>query len=166
MPTPQFVKDLRRDIGHKELLLPGVSAVVLKREHDDGTPLTSPEILLVRRSDNGMWTVTSGILEPGEDPAPAGVREVHEETGVTARPVRLAGIWAMPKVTHANGDQCHYLDTVMEFSWVTGTPRVNDDESTEVGWFSVDALPQPRSDHQDRKISWALDSGAPAKYIS
>lgn len=167
MPTPEYIKDLRRDIGHKELWLPGVSAVVIRRQHDDAASSPpSAEILLVRRSDTGVWTVTSGILDPGEDPAPAGAREIYEETGVVAEPVRLAGVWAMPSITYPNGDQCRYLDTVMEFQWISGEPRVNDDESTEVGWFTLDALPQPMSPHQSRKIQWALDADAPAQFIS
>lgn len=167
MPTPEYITNLRKDIGHQELWLPGVSAVVIRRQHcDDATPLPSPEILLVRRSDTGFWTVTSGILDPGEDPAPAGTREIYEETGVVAEAVRLAGVWAMPSITYPNGDKCRYLDTVMEFRWVSGEPRVNDEESIEVGWFALDALPQPLSPHQERKIQWALDSAAPAQFIS
>ena len=56
--------------------MPGVSAVVV---HDDG------RLLLGRRSDNGLWAVVSGILEPGEQPAHAAVREVLEEGGVSAQ---------------------------------------------------------------------------------
>lgn len=166
MPTPEFVKDLRRDIGTKEMWLPGVSAVVVKRLDEAGAAGDEPQVLLVRRSDNQQWTVTSGILELGEDPAPAGVREVAEETSVIARPVRLAGVWAMPLITYPNGDNCRYLDSVMEFEWVSGSPRVNDDESIDVGWFSPSELPAGLSAAQQRKIAWALDFGASAKFLT
>src|SRR5699024_10349860 len=114
MATPEFVKDLRRGIGTQEMWLPGGSAVVVRHHNDDGAALEVPQVLLVQRSDDEQWTVTSGILELGEDPAPAGVREVQEETAVTARAVRLAGVWTMPLVTYPNGDNCRYLDSVME----------------------------------------------------
>jgi 8-oxo-dGTP pyrophosphatase MutT (NUDIX family) len=52
-----------------------VSAVVV---HEDG------RLLLGQRSDNGPWTVVSGIPEPGEQPALAVVREKAEETGIDA----------------------------------------------------------------------------------
>lgn len=165
MPTPEFVKDLRADIGTKEMWLPGVSAVVFRRHDDAEQPLAEPQVLLVRRSDDGRWTVTSGILELGEDPAPAGVREVQEETSVVARPVRLAGVWTMPQVTYGNGDICRYLDTVMEFEWVRGVPRPNDDESTAAAWFSLSSLPAGLSGSQQRKIDWAADSDTAAKFI-
>lgn len=166
MATPEFITELRRDIGTAELWLPGVSAVVLRHHDDAGTPLTTPEVLLVRRSDTGAWTVTSGILEPGEDPAPAGVREVEEETGVVASAVRIAGVWAMPPIQYPNGDRCRYLDTVMEFRFIAGQPRVNDDESLEVGWFAADSLPSGFGDHQRMKVQWALDQGAAARFIT
>ncbi|MGO1522390.1 MAG: NUDIX hydrolase [Nesterenkonia sp.] len=165
MPTPEFVKDLRRGIGTKEMWLPGVSAVVVRRQDEYGAAFDVPQVLLVQRSDNEEWTVTSGILELGEDPAPAGVREVHEETGVRARPVRLAGVWTMPLVTYAHGDNCRYLDTVMEFEWISGVPRVNDDESVDAGWFSLSMLPEGLSQAQKRKIDWAADFGSAAKFM-
>ena len=69
-------------------------------------------------------------------------------------------------MTYAHGDNCRYLDTVMEFEWVAGRARVNDDESTEVGWFPISSLPAGLGEAQQRKIDWALDFGAPAKFIS
>ena len=72
MPVPDFIVRLRQRIGHDLLWLPGVTAVVLR----DG------EVLVVRRSDDGSWAPVTGIVDPGEHPAQAVVREVLEETGV------------------------------------------------------------------------------------
>lgn len=164
MATPEFIKDLRRDIGHKELFLPSVRANVIRRHDEDGTALPVPEVLLVRRSDNGAWMVTSGILEPGEEPAAGAVREVEEETGVVVRPVRVAGVAATRLVEYPNGDRARYVDTVFEMKWVSGTPRVNDDESTEAGWFPVSSLPEPLSPGHRETLEWALDAGADARW--
>src|SRR5680860_1364660 len=82
MPVPDFIVDLRRKVGHAELWLPGVTAVVRRVD----------EILLVRRSDNGDWTPVTGIVDPGEQPATAARREVFEETGVTVEVDRLAWV--------------------------------------------------------------------------
>ncbi|WP_258933416.1 hypothetical protein [Nesterenkonia pannonica] len=68
MATPDFITALREDIGHKELLLPSVRAAVIRRRDADGSALDAPEVLLVRRSDNGAWMITSGILDPGRSP--------------------------------------------------------------------------------------------------
>lgn len=157
MAIPEFITDLREHVGTKELWLPAVRGVVVRRAPD-------PQVLLVRRSDNGNWTVTAGILDPGEDPAVGAVREIEEETSIIARPVRVAGVFATPMVEYRNGDRCRYLDTVLEMEPVSGEPRVNDDESVDAGWYSADALPEPMSQDQKMVIEWALDSGAPARF--
>lgn len=166
MPTPEYIKDLRKDIGHKELFLPGVTAVVLRRIDDDGMPLPVPEVLLVKRSDNGQWSATSGILEPGEEPGVAASREVEEETRVVARPVRITGVSDHGPVTYPNADRCWFLDIAFEMEYVSGEPGIGDDESTEVSWFPADALPQPFTEQHRERIEWALDAGAPAKFVS
>ncbi len=43
---------------------------------------TRERILLVRSSDNGLWTVPGGHMEPGESLTEACAREVSEETGL------------------------------------------------------------------------------------
>jgi len=44
-------------------------------------------------------------------------------------------------VTYVNGDICQYMDISFRCRAVGGEARVNDDESLEVGWFPLDALP-------------------------
>ena len=71
MPIPEFIVALREKVGHAPLWLSGVSVVI---RDDDG------RVLLTRRADNGQWAVVSGVLEPGEEPSAAAVREAKEET--------------------------------------------------------------------------------------
>ena len=75
MATPEFVTNLRTRIGHELLWLYWGEVVVL---HED-------KVLLVRRADNGQWTLPAGIIHPGEEPSHTAVREVLEETGVAIR---------------------------------------------------------------------------------
>ncbi|SDD20341.1 NUDIX hydrolase [Auraticoccus monumenti] len=132
MPIPDFITELRTMVGHHRLWLPGVSAVVTD---DDG------RVLLERRSDNGRWTIPSGILEPGEQPAEGILREITEETGVTARVEELVEVHSEEPVTYANGDVCQFLNLLYRCRHVSGEARVADDESLEVGWFRPEALP-------------------------
>lgn len=147
MPIPPFVARLRSQVGHEMLWLPGVSAVVLD---DDG------RLLLGRRADNGHWAVVSGILEPGEEPAPAALREVLEETGVHAEVVAVTAISASEVVTYPNGDVAQYLDTCFWCRAVDGEATIGDDESTEVGWFTPDDLPEPLNPSTVDRISRTL----------
>lgn len=136
MGTPDFIRELRVTAGHQLLLLPGISAVVFD---DEG------RVLLGRRADTGNWSIIGGISEPGEQPAVTAEREVYEETAVRCKAERVVLVHAMPEpVTYDNGDQCQYLDITMRCRAIGGEARVNDEESLEVGWFSVDALPELR----------------------
>ena len=85
--------------------------------------------------------MVAGILEPGEQPAIGILREIYEETGVEAEIERLVSIEAMEPSAYPNGDQVQYLDLCFCCRPIRGEARVNDDESTDVGWFSLDALP-------------------------
>lgn len=138
MSTPEFILKLREKIGHDPLWLVGITAYV---EDDRG------RILLGRRADTGEWALVYGINEPGEEPADTVAREVLEETGVDVVPVELASVKASDKlITYANGDQTRYLDLMFACRLApngNAAPRVNDDESLEVGWFEPDALPRP-----------------------
>jgi 8-oxo-dGTP pyrophosphatase MutT (NUDIX family) len=133
MTTPDFIRELRASAGHQLLFLPGVSAVVFDDEE---------RVLLARRADTGTWSIVGGIPEPGEQPAVTAVREVYEETAVHCVAERVVLVQALRKpVTYPNGDQCQYMDMCFRCRAVSGEARVNDDESLEVGWFALDALP-------------------------
>ncbi|WP_053847323.1 NUDIX domain-containing protein [Streptomyces sp. NRRL B-24085] len=133
MATPDFIRTLRTSIGHHPLWLPGVSAVVLDEEG---------RVLLNRRSDTREWSLIGGIPDPGEQPAACAVREVEEETGVRCAVERVIVVQALTPVTYENGDVCQYMDITFRCRALGGEARVNDDESLEVGWFAVDALPE------------------------
>jgi 8-oxo-dGTP pyrophosphatase MutT (NUDIX family) len=132
MPVPDFVRELREKIGTRPLWLIGVSAIVL-----DGD-----RVLLARRSDNGRWSTVSGIVEPGEHPAVAAVREAEEETGVTAVVERLAAVSVSQPIVYPNGDRTQFTDLTFRCRYVSGEAHVADDESLEVGWFPVADLPE------------------------
>lgn len=138
MGAPEFVLRLRERIGHDLLWLPGATGVVL----DEG------RLLLVERADNGWWCLPGGVIDPGEEPADAAVREVFEETGVEVVAERLVSVQVQAPYTYANGDQVQFLDLSFRCRPVGGEARVNDDESTAVGWFELDALPDLPKSHR------------------
>ena len=131
MPTPDFVLRLRERIGHDPLWLVGTTAVVV-----DGDRL-----LLVKRADSGDWSPVAGIVEPGEHTADAAEREVLEEACVVARVERLASVSVTQEYEYPNGDRTRYTDHTYRLRYVSGEASVGDDESVDVGWFPIDALP-------------------------
>jgi 8-oxo-dGTP pyrophosphatase MutT (NUDIX family) len=150
--TPDYIAAIRRVYGQGRLLLPGVSAVVLR---DDLVPARL-HVLLTRRSDTGRWSLPAGIVEPFEQPAAAMLRELLEETRVTAEVERLALLRTDPDVVYSNGDICQFVAMCFRCRYVSGEAQVGDEESTEVAWFPADELPE-LSSIQRRRISCALE---------
>jgi ADP-ribose pyrophosphatase YjhB (NUDIX family) len=50
-------------------------------------------LLLIRRADDGLWALPGGLINPGETPAEAAVREMHEEAGLAVEPYALIGVY-------------------------------------------------------------------------
>jgi len=154
MPTPDFVLDLRRRIGTAPLPLVGVTAVIV---HED-------RVLLGRRSDNGRLTPVTGIVDPGEEPADAAVREAWEEAGVVIRAERLVWVHQLPRIVYAHGDQVDYLDLTFRCVWVSGEPHPVDGEMTEVGWYDLAALPDLDLGDMHRRIELAFVPDGAARF--
>ncbi|WP_061962440.1 NUDIX hydrolase [Demequina flava] len=160
MATPDFILSLRETIGNAMLWFPGVTAVVLREGAD-----TTAEVLLVKRADTGAWTPVTGIIDPGEEPAIAGAREVLEEADVVAEAVQMVRVRALPETVYDNGDRAQYLDLTFRFRYISGDPHPADGENLEARWFPVDAMPQMSEDMQSR-VGAALRADAGVDFVS
>jgi 8-oxo-dGTP pyrophosphatase MutT (NUDIX family) len=156
VPTPDYIAAIRRVYGQGRLLLPGVSAVVLRADFEPGRL----HLLLTRRSDTGRWSLPAGIVEPFEQPAAAMLRELVEETRITAEVERLALLRTDPDVVYPNGDICQFVAMCFRCRYISGEAQVGDEESTEVAWFPADELPEELADIQRRRIRCALEDRA------
>jgi 8-oxo-dGTP pyrophosphatase MutT (NUDIX family) len=152
MPISPYLHSLREVVGHRLLLLPGVTAVVF----DD-----AGRLLLGQRADNGSWALIAGTMDPGEQPAETVVREVYEETAVHVVPERITSVLTQPPNTYPNGDRTEFVDITFRCRAIGGEARVNDDESLAVGWFALDDLP-PISDLNRKRIECAVATGPDA----
>lgn len=102
-------------------------------------------ILLVRRADSGEWTHPAGRVEFGETWAQAARREFREETGGDVDLGEILGVYSDPTTqTHRypSGETVQFVGVAYR-----GTVRVvgtsDNDEITELGWFSRTSLPTP-----------------------
>lgn len=153
VPIPDYIATIRRSYGRGRLLLPAVSVVVVRTDRESGRL----HILFTKRTDTGRWSLPAGIIEPFEQPASAALRELFEETRITAQVERLALLTTDPDVVYPNGDTCQFVSMCFRCRYLSGEAQVGDEESTEVAWFPADALPEELNDIQRRRIRCALE---------
>jgi 8-oxo-dGTP diphosphatase len=85
-------------------------------------------------STKGQYMLPGGIVDPGETLDDAVVREVLEETGVTAKPLGICGVR-----TRCDGlDNDTYVMFLLEP--VSGEPRSDGRENTDARYFSLEEL--------------------------
>ncbi len=129
MPMSEYLRELRRKVGHDYLMLQSVTVMLFD---------PADRLLLVRDAATGLWTTVGGIIDPDETPADAAVRECWEETGLHVAPIRLLGVFGGPQfvVTYGNGDVASFTSTMFEVRRISGEPRPDGVETTAVGSFS------------------------------
>jgi predicted NUDIX family NTP pyrophosphohydrolase len=97
--------------------------------------------------DAGAWTVPKGLVEPGEDPLAAAVREFAEETGLSpSGPFLPLGSVRQKsgKVVHAwavegDADPDRVTSNVISVEWPPGSGRrVSIPEVDRCAWFEPD----------------------------
>lgn len=107
-------------------------------------------VLLVKRGREplkGRWSIPGGKLDFGETVREAALRELAEETGVTARITRLID------VVDSIMDGQHYVLIDFEAEWVSGEPTAADD-AEEARFFPLDeALKRVEWDETRRVIA-------------
>lgn len=157
MATPEFILELREHVGHAHLWLSGVTVFVFDRDHH--------HCLFVRRADSGAWTPVTGIIDPGEEPAVAGAREVLEEAGVRCDITFLAKVGTVGPMTYPNGDQASYLDLTFVAESADAHPYPADGENTEARWFPCDA-PPPMNDRFTRDLALVVQQLGDGDFVA
>lgn len=133
MPIPQFIANLRTKIGHDLMLLPTI--VVIARDPEGNA-------LFVFDRDADQWTLPGGIIEPGESPANAAVRELWEETRVLARLTRIVGVIGGEgcETHYSNGDRIAWVATVFAATVDACTPQPDGAETSEACFIAPNEL--------------------------
>ncbi|WP_018349933.1 NUDIX hydrolase [Longispora albida] len=114
-----------------------VSAVTVFVEDDQG------RVLLIRRSDNGLWAVPGGAQDFGEYISHTAVRETKEESGIDVEVTDIIGVYTNPNhlVEYSDGEVRQQFSILFRAQPIGGelTPS---SESTEVRWVAQGDLDQ------------------------
>ena len=128
--------DLREIVGNLPLVVVGASTVLLNPQN---------EVLLIERSDNGLWGLPAGSTELNESPAETAVREIAEETGLLVKEsaLRLINVFggADYAYTYPNGDHCSLIVVSYLVRDYGGQLLTQTDETLNAKFFSFSDLP-------------------------
>jgi ADP-ribose pyrophosphatase YjhB (NUDIX family) len=114
-----------------------VMAVVVVVLDDHG------RLLLIQRSDNGLWALPGGGQEFGESVSQAAVRETREETGLEVEVTGIVGIYSDPRHVIAYDDgEVRQEYSVCLRARQTGGELATSDESRRVRWVEPDEVDQ------------------------
>lgn len=110
-------------------LVPAVTVIV---EREDGA------VLLIRRTDNGNWSLPGGAIELRESVTDAAVRETFEETGIKAEVTGLAGIYSDPRhvIHYTSNDEVRREFAIAVTAKAAAGELTVSAESREVRWVA------------------------------
>src|SRR5437588_2687916 len=111
------------------------------------------EILMIKRPTE-RWFYPTGFCDVGCSPAENVAREVREETGLLVTPTRMMGITDSLKW----GSPARHLYSILFYCKLQGGEiQPHPLETLDVGFFSLDRIPEPLHGHCRRWIELARE---------
>jgi ADP-ribose pyrophosphatase YjhB (NUDIX family) len=105
-----------------------------------GAVFRDDRILLVREVVDGRWSLPGGWADVNLSPAECIEREIHEESGFSARATKLAAVWDRRRHGHAPV-RIHHVYMLYFICELTGGAARPSAETDAVDFFPEDALP-------------------------
>lgn len=99
-------------------------------------------VLLIQRNDNARWSLPAGTMELGQTLQDCAIREVYEETGLTAHAVTPFALNSGEALhTDVFGATYQHVSLAVRVdSWSGDLIRVTD-ETLDAGFYAVDEFP-------------------------
>lgn len=135
-----YVESLREYVGHKLILSAGVLLFVFNRQG---------QVLMQFRTDFEKWGFPGGSMELGESFEDTATRELKEETNLEVRQMKLLKVLSGKGTyrEYPNGDKLYDITAIYVITNYAGDLRINNSESSKLGWFGIENLPNNIAPH-------------------
>lgn len=133
-----YIMNLRKYVGHEPLIGVGATTLVFNDKN---------ELLLNLRTDTNTWGIPGGSMELNETIEETAIRELKEETGISADKLELVSVLSGKDYyfEYPNGDKMCTIIILFKVLNYTGNIKVSDNESKQLKFFALNDLPNMES---------------------
>ena len=133
-----YIMNLREKVGHSPLIGVGATTLVFNNKN---------ELLLNLRSDTNTWGIPGGSKELNETLEECAIRELKEETNINVNDLELITVLSGKEYyfKYPNEDELDCVIALYKVSYYDGELNINDKESKQLKFFSLDNLPELES---------------------
>ena len=133
-----YIMNLREKVGHRPLIGVGATTLVFNNKN---------ELLLNLRSDTNTWGIPGGSKELNETLEDCAIRELKEETNINVSDLELITVLSGKEYyfKYPNEDELDCVIALYKVLNYEGKLNINDGESKQLKFFSLDNLPELES---------------------
>lgn len=133
-----YIMNLRKYVGHEPLIGVGATTLVFNDKN---------ELLLNLRTDTNTWGIPGGSMELNETIEETAIRELKEETGISADKLELVSVLSGKDYyfEYPNWDKMCTVIILFKVLNYTGNIKVSDNESKQLKFFALNDLPNMES---------------------
>ncbi|MFC3749964.1 NUDIX hydrolase [Paenibacillus sp. GCM10012306] len=129
-----YIKQIRELVGTRPIIMAGACVILID---DQG------RLLLQQRTDNGLWGLPGGSMEPGEEMKEVARRELFEEVGLEATALELLDIFSGPELyyKYPHGDEVYNVVAAYLCKEYCGTVKGDGDEVQDIQFYHLNEIP-------------------------
>lgn len=130
-----YIMNLRKKISTDPIIMVG-ACVLIFNEYG--------ELLLQHRIDNDCWGLAGGSMELGETLEEVALREMYEETGLTANQITLFTVFSGKEFyyQYPHGDEVYNVLAAYICHSYNGNLQFDATEAKDLQFFPLEALPK------------------------